>query len=336
MTFKVGVTRDLLTVSGTPAFGERALAELSANPAITWEWLPHEIAEITPDIAAGYDGLHINIPRVSAASVGRDDCRVRIIARNGVGFDSVDLEACTGRGIVVTNTPVAVRRPVAVATLTLLFALAGRLFKKNEIVRQGRWNDRTSYMGQGLTCRTLGLVGAGGVGQEIMGLARPFFARMIAADPWVEAGAIHRLGAEVMGLETVMAQSDFVVVCCLLDATTRNLIDDSCFARMKRSAYLINVGRGPIVDERALIRALQANRIAGAGLDVTEIEPIQPDNPLLGMENVIITPHALCWTDECFHDIAATALRSIVDVSLGQRPPHVVNPQVYERGIERR
>lgn len=332
MTFKVGVTRDLLTAAGTPAFGDRAFRELNANPAIAWEWLPEDVPEITPDIAARYDGLHVNIPRVTAASVGRADCRVRIIARNGVGYDAVDLDACSRRGIVVTNTPIAVRRPVAVATLTLIFALAGRLLKKNEIVRQNRWNARTSYMGQGLTSRTLGVVGAGGVGQEILRVARPFFGRMIAADPFADPAKIRDLGADIRPLDTVMAEADFVVVACLLDDSTRHLIDAGRLARMKPTAYFVNVGRGPIVEELALIRTLQGGRIAGAGLDVTYNEPIEPDNPLLAMENVIITPHALCWTDECFHDIAATALRSIVDLSLGRRPAHVVNPAAYEGG----
>lgn len=325
MTFKVGITRDLLTAAGVPAFGDRALDELAANPAIAWEWLPEDVPEITPDIAARYDALHVNIPRVTAASVGRGDCRVKIIARNGVGYDSVALDACTRAGIVVTNTPVAVRRPVAVATLTLIFALAGRLLKKNEIVRQGRWNDRTSYMGQGLTTRTLGLIGAGGVGQEILRVAQPFFVRMIAADPYADPARIGALGAGIVPLEQLMAEADFVVVCCLLNEETRHLVNAAALARMRPTAYLVNVGRGPIVDETALIAALAEGRIAGAGLDVTNVEPIEPGNPLLAMDNVIVTPHALCWTDECFHDIAATALRSIVDVSLGRRPAHVVN-----------
>ena len=134
-------------------------------------------------------------------------------------------------------------------------------------------------------------------------------------------------GAELVPLDRLMRESDFVVVCCILDETTRGLINDACFAAMKPTAYFINVARGPIVDEPALIRALQVRQIAGAGLDVTTIEPIEPDNALLAMDNVIITPHALCWTDECFHDIAATGLQSLVDVAQGRRPKHVVNPE---------
>jgi D-3-phosphoglycerate dehydrogenase len=331
MTFRVGVTRDLRTVDGEPCFGRRAFDVLKANADIKWEWLSEDPKEVTPDIAARYDGLHLNLPRVTPASLARSDCRLKVIARHGVGFDTVDLDAATARGIVVTNTPLAVRRPVAVATLTLIFALAGRLFKKHELVQTGRWNDRMNYMGQGLTGRTLGLVGAGGIGQEILKLARPFFARMLVADPYAEVEAVRALGAEVGPLDAVMREADFVVVCCLLNDETRHLIDAEKLALMKPTAYYINVGRGPIHDERALADVVLGGRIAGAGLDVTEREPLEPESPLLGLENVIVTPHALCWTDECFHDIAATALQSVVDVSLGKRPIHVVNPEVYER-----
>jgi D-3-phosphoglycerate dehydrogenase len=327
--FKVGVSRDLLTAAGVPCFDARAFGVLEANPGLSWEWLPEDLTEITPEVAARYDGLHVNLPKVTAASVGRSDCRLKIVARNGVGFDSVDVDALTRKGIVLTNTPVAVRRPVAVATLTMLFALAGQLLKKNELSHTGRWNDRTDYMGQGLTTRTLGLVGAGGIGQEILRLARPFFARMIVADPYAGRETVAALGADLVPLDDVMRASDFVVVCCLLNAETHHLINAAKFALMKPTAYFLNMGRGPITDEKALIQALRERRISGAGLDVTEKEPIEPDNPLLAMDNVIITPHALCWTDECFREIAETALRSIVDVSLGRRPAHVVNPAVY-------
>jgi phosphoglycerate dehydrogenase-like enzyme len=322
--FKLGITRDLLTAKGEPCFDPRAFDILKANPAIVWEWLPAELSEITPDIMARYDGLHINLPRVTSASVSGADLRVKIIARNGVGYDSVDVAACHARGVTVTNTPLAIRRPVAVATLTMIFALSGHLLKKNELSRTGRWNARTDFMGQGLTTRTLGVVGAGGIGQELLQLARPFFKTMIAADPAVEPAVLTGLGASLLPLDDVMRQADFVVVCAALTPATRHLISAALLALMKPTAYFFNMGRGPITDEAALIAALQSGRIAGAGLDVTEQEPIAPDNPLLQMDNVIVTPHALCWTDECFRDIAETALRSIVDVSLGKTPKHVV------------
>lgn len=330
MTFKVGVTRDLMMANGEPCFAPSAFDELKKGGAdISWEWLPTVVDEITPDIMATYDGLHVNLPRVTRASVS-GNCRVQIIARNGVGYDSVDVAALAEKGIVVTNTPVAVRRPVAVATLTLIFALAGRLFAKDRLVRTGRWNNRVDHMGTGLTSRTLGLVGAGSIGQEIARLAKPFFGRIIAADPYVGDAAVAAAGATKVPFDAVMSESDFIVVCCLLTPETRHLINTRALGLMKPTAFYLNVGRGPIHDEAALIAALQDGRIAGAGLDVTEVEPISPDNPLIGMDNVIITPHALCWTDECFEDIARTALRSIADMAAGRRPVHVVDPTAWE------
>jgi len=330
MTFLVGVTRDLRRADGTPCFAPRAFDELSAHPDIRWEWVPEDVSEITPDIVARYDALHLNLPRVTAATLSRDDCRVRILARNGVGFDTVDLEAATRKGIVVTNAPIAVRRPVAVSALTMIFALAGRLLKKNELVRAGRWNDRTSYMGQGLTTRTLGVIGAGSIGVELLKLARPFFGGMIATDPYVDPARVADAGARLVPLDDLMREADYVVVACLLTDETHHLLNETRLRLMKPTAYLVNMARGPIVDEAALARVLADGAILGAGLDVTEQEPIEPTSPLLAMENVIITAHALCWTDECFYDIAASALRSIADVAAGKRPRHVVNPAVYD------
>jgi len=326
MRFRLGLTRDLLTPSGEPSFGAAALGELAANPDIDWEYLPAGIDEITPDLAAAYDGLYVNAPRVTTASVARADRRVRIVARHGVGYDSVDVDALAARGVVVTNTPVAVRRPVAVASLTLIFALAGRLFEKDWLTRSGRWHERTGHMGLGLTSRTLGVVGAGGIGRELLALARPFGWRMLAADPYVERPVLEALGAELVPLEELLARSDFVVAACPLNADTRHLMNAQRFARMKPSAFFVNMARGPVADEAALIEALRAGTIAGAGLDVFEQEPVDPANPLLSMSQVIVTPHALCWTDECFDAIAREGLGCVVDFSLGRTPRSVVQP----------
>ena len=320
MPFRVGVTSDLKTASGEPCFNPAAFDELKANPEIEWEWIEAG-AEITATQAEEYDALHVNLPRVTAESVATDTLRLKIVARNGVGYDTVDVGALAAKGVLTTNTPFAIRRPVAVAALTHAFALTGKLITKDRLVRAGRWNERVEHMGVGLTTRTLGVIGAGGIGRELMGLARPFFREMIYADP-IEAPVD---GARQTSLETLLAEADVIVVACLLTEETRHLIDAAAFARMKPTAFFINMARGPIHDEAALIDALQSGQIAGAGLDVTEEEPIAEDSPLLTMENTIITAHSLCWTDECFEDIARTALRSIVDVSLGNRPQHVVD-----------
>ncbi len=226
--------------------------------------------------------------------------------------------------MIVTNTPVAVRRPVAVAALTFILALAGKLLDKDRLTRAGRWHERTSHMGQGLTTRTLGVIGGGGIGRELLALARPFGWKMRVADPYVDAAAMQALGAERVPLERLLRDSDFVVATVLLNQETRHLMNAERFAQMKRSAYFINLSRGPIVDEPALIAALRNGTIAGAGLDVFEQEPVAPDNPLLTMDNVLVTPHALCWTDECFDAIAREGLGCMVDFANGRTPKSVV------------
>ena len=322
--FRVGLTRDILTPKGEPSFGNGPLVLLNDDARIEWEFLPESVDEITPDIMARYDGLYVNSPRVTAASVARADRRVKIVARHGVGYDSVDVPALAARGMIATNTPVAVRRPVAVAALTFIFALAGRLVQKDRLTRTGRWSERTGHMGLGLTTRTLGVIGAGGIGRELLALARPFGWKMLTADPYVDPKAVAALGADNVPLERLLEASDFVVATVLLNRATHHLMNAQRFALMKRSAFFINLSRGGIADEPALIAALHSGTIAGAGIDVFEQEPVAPDNPLLGMDNVLVTPHALCWTDECFDAIAREGLSCIVDFANGRAPKSVI------------
>jgi phosphoglycerate dehydrogenase-like enzyme len=329
-TFRVGLTRDILNARGEPAFGRAALEILESAEAIDWNYLPVVVPEITADHAAQYDALYVNTPRVPAAAAARADCRLRVVARHGVGYDSVDVAAMTRAGILVTHTPSSMPRPVATVALTFVLALAGKLFLKDRLTREGRWHERMDHMGMGLTGRTLGVVGAGRIGKELLRMARVFDLRLLAADPHVNSIELGYLGARKVDLDTLLREADFVVTCCLLDDTTRHVIGARQFALMKSDAHFINVARGPVVDEKALIEALRARRIAGAALDVFEQEPVAADNPLLTMDNVILTPHSLCWTDECFHNMAATGLASIVDV-LERRPPEfIVNRAVLD------
>jgi D-3-phosphoglycerate dehydrogenase len=329
--FKVGLTRDLLTASGQPSFGTKPLEILAAaKDALQWEYLTESLTEVTPDLAARYDAIYVNSPKVTAASVARSDSRLQLIARHGVGYDSVDVPAMTRAGVLVTNTPIAVRRPVATMAITYVLALAQKMLIKDHLTRSGKWTQRNEHMGQGLTGKTLGIVGAGGTGQELLKLVRGFEMRLLAADPYADAGKIESLGAKLVPLPTLLRESDFVVAMTLLNDETRHLIGAEALAQMKPTAYLINVARGPVVDEPALIKALESKRIAGAGLDVFEQEPIATDNPLLKMENVIVSPHALCWTDECFNAIATDGLTSLVDVARGKRPAYLVNPDALK------
>jgi phosphoglycerate dehydrogenase-like enzyme len=327
---RVGLTRDILDSRGEPAFGRAALEILDRDPNLEWEYLPAVVSEIDAELTAQYDALYVNIARVPAAAVERADCRLRVVARHGVGYDSVDVAAMTRAGVLVTNTPTSMPRPVATTALTFVLALAGKLFLKDRLTRSGRWHERMDNMGLGLSGRTLGVVGAGGIGKELLRMARVFDLKLLATDPVANDVELGYIGARKVDLDTLMRESDFVVVCCLLNEHTRHLIGAEALAKMKPTSYLINVARGPIVDEKALIDVLQKHRIAGAALDVFEQEPIDPENPLLTMDNVIVTPHSLCWTDECFHNMASTGLRSIVDALNGRIPEFLVNRAVLQ------
>jgi D-3-phosphoglycerate dehydrogenase len=325
MAFRVGVTRDLFDQRGEPTFGREPLSLLNT---LDWAKLPTGLRAITAEHAAAYDALYVNSLKVEAGVVETPNLRLKLVSRHGVGYDSVDVPAMTRAGVLVSNTPNAVPRPVATIALTFILALSPRLFVKDRLTREGRWAERVEHMGTGLTGRTLGVVGAGGIGKELLRMARVFDLRRLAADPHVDSRTMSEFGAEKVALDELMAKSDFVVVACLLNDETRHLIGARQLARMKPTAYLINVARGPIVDERALYETLTARRIAGAGLDVFEEEPTPPSNPILKLDNVIVTPHALAWTDELFSNIARTAIGAILAVAAGRRPQYVVNPDV--------
>jgi phosphoglycerate dehydrogenase-like enzyme len=184
---------------------------------------------------------------------------------------------------------------------------------------------RGEHMGFGLVGRTLGSIGIGNIGSELFRLARPFDMRFIAHDPYVDAKHFAELGVEPVGLEDVFRRADIVSVSCPLSDATRRLVNAERLALMKPTAFLINTARGPIVDQEALTAALRERRIAGAGLDVLEQEPPDPNDPILKLDNVILTPHALCWTDQCFAGIGAADVKAVIDIQHGREPRLVVN-----------
>jgi D-3-phosphoglycerate dehydrogenase len=327
--FRVGLSRDFLGPDGKIGYGDIGLGLLEAAPGVRWDMMEGDAAELRPEHVRDYDALLLLGRRVTAATLEGVE-RLAVIARFGVGYDNVDVEACARRGVLVTITPDGVRRPVAATVLTLVLALAHKLFVKDRLVRAGRWGEKLAHMGTGLTGRTLGLIGLGNIGREVVSLFRPLEMRVLAADPQVSAAQAAASGAEPTDLETLFRESDFVAVCCALTPQTRGLVSRERLALMKPTAYLVNVARGPIVDQRALTDALRTRRIAGAGLDVFEEEPTRPDDPLLGLDNVILSPHALCWTDECFRGIGRSACTSILDVAAGRAPAHVVSRAALE------
>jgi D-3-phosphoglycerate dehydrogenase len=323
--FRVALTRDFLDAGGEVALPADTFAALDRTPGVSWEYLPQDVPEITPDVAARYDAILTLRPRYSAASVARADRRLALIARFGVGYDRIDVDACTRAGVLVTITPDGIRRPIAQAVLTLLLALAGQLLPKDRATRAGSWDRAGGGLGRGVTGRTLGLVGLGNIGRDVVRLVAPFEMRILAHDPYAREDGLPP-GVVLVDLDALLGESDFVSLNCPLTPETRHLIGAPALARMRPTAYLINTARGPIVDERALYEALAAGRIAGAGLDVFEQEPTPEDNPILALPNVVVSPHALGWTDESVRGNGAGACAAIIALSRGETPRHVVNP----------
>ena len=329
--FKIGLTKDFIGPSGALVFDPAALDLLkAAAPLVEYEIMPDYAAEVTPEQAAAYDALVVLVPRVTAATLAGPDLRAKAICRFGVGYDSVDVEACTRAGVVLTITPDGVRRPMATVILTFILALAQNLLIKDQLTKSGRWHERAAFMGTGLTGKTVGSIGFGNIARDAFRLLRPLDMRHIAYDPAFDDAAAAELDVRAVGLDTVLADSDFVCVNCPLSPATRNLISTRELALMRPGSYLINTARGPIVDEAALYAALVEGRIAGAALDVFAQEPTPADNPLLALDNVIATPHSLGWTDECFRGMAEAAFRSALAVAGARQPSGIVNRAVLE------
>jgi D-3-phosphoglycerate dehydrogenase len=327
--FRVGVTRDFLKPDGTLGFGDIGLSLLDAAPNVEWEFIAEHHAELLPRDIAPYDGLLLLAPKVTAATL-EGAGRLSVVARFGVGYDNVDVEACTKHGVMLTIAPDGVRRPVAAAVMTFLLALSHKLLIKDRLTRDGRWADKLDNMGMGVTGRTLGIVGLGNIGREVLALAEPFGMRHLAFDPHISTQQVAGQRVELVALEELLKQSDYVAICCALTKETHHLINESRLRCMKPTAYLINVARGPVVDQQALTRALEDKWIQGAGLDVFEQEPIDPNDPLLKLENVILAPHGICWTDECFLNNGKSACQSLLDVAAGRVPKNVVNRAVFD------
>jgi phosphoglycerate dehydrogenase-like enzyme len=325
--YRVALSRDFIKPDGSPAYPMFDLSPLDAQN-IDYQFLQCS-DEIDASEIADYDALILLGHKFTANSVPNNG-RLAVIARFGVGFDTVDVPACTANHIALVITPDGVRRPVAVSVMTFILALSSKLMQKDRMTRQGPdgWAKRSDYMGEGLVGKTLGVLGIGNIGAEIFRVARPFDFKFIAYDPYADQNAVKELGIELVSLEDLFRRSDFLSVNCPLNEQTRHVVNAQNLALMKSTAYVINTARGPVVDEAALTQALREGKIAGAGLDVFEQEPTSADNPLFQLDNVIVAPHALCWTDECFAGNGAADVRAVLAVMQGQTPVGIVNKAI--------
>jgi D-3-phosphoglycerate dehydrogenase / 2-oxoglutarate reductase len=256
--------------------------------------------------------------------------KCRIIARYGIGVDTIDLEAATRAGIIVTNNPTYCIEEVAEHTMALILACARKVALYDRLVRGGRWEVPPGKPMFRLSGRTLGLVGFGNIGRQVALRAGSFGMRILYFDPIVAKGQPGAPGKSV-ALPDLLRESDFVSLHPPLTPETRRMIGDDALSRMKPTAFLINCSRGPVVDTEALVRALDAKKIAGCALDTTDPEPLPDPHPLRGRENVIITPHVAWYSEQALVGLQAGAPGEVRRVLTGEWPLNVVNRDVKGR-----
>ena len=329
--FRIALSGSFQTDNGEPVFPMFDLSPLVNDPDIEFDYVSGVEGRMTAQSLEDFDALILLLETFDADSIPLSG-RLSLVARFGVGYDTVDVEACTAAGIAVGITPDGVRRPVATSILTFILALSGKLMLKDALVRGGpaSFTQRSNHMGTGLVGRTLGSIGLGNIGAEVFRLCKPLDMRFIAYDPYIEPSSARELNVELTDLDTVFRDSDFLSVNIPLSDETYNLINEARLNMMKPNAYLINTSRGAVVDQDALVNALKTGIIAGAGLDVFDPEPPNADDPLLSLDNVILTPHALCWTDQCFAGIGAQDLDHVFSIKRGVHPSVLVNPKVID------
>jgi phosphoglycerate dehydrogenase-like enzyme len=278
-------------------------------------------------VLPGYDAVLASVETYSAEVFSSPaTSQLKIISRWGVGYDAVDLAAATANGIVVTNTPGFLDEAVADYTFALLLALARRIPEGNLAVRNGHWQ---AHWGCDVAGKTLGLIGCGRIARAVATRAAGFKMRLLAHDPAPNPEA-QKLGIAFVPLDDLLAQSDFISLHAALTPVSRGLVGEAQLRRMKPSALLINAGRGALLDEAALTRALRENWIAGAALDVFCEEPLPPDHPFRSTLNLLLTPHQASFARDTGARVSETAAQAILDAMHGRQPRFVVNPEVLK------
>lgn len=254
--------------------------------------------------------------------------KCKVVSRYGVGVDSVDLKAATDLGIIVANVPDYCMDEVSNQTLSMILTLARKTAFFDQRVKSGHWDFRSGIPMYRTRGKTLGLIGCGKIGLEVAQKFSSFGVKVIVFDPYLDKAPE---AIELTDFDTVLKQSDFISIHCPLNESTRHLIGEPEFGKMEKKPIIINTSRGPIIDEKALIQALINGQISGAGLDVLEKEPPDSQNPLLKMENVILSPHIGFYSEESISELKRRAAENISAVLLGKLPRSVVNLDVLKK-----
>jgi phosphoglycerate dehydrogenase-like enzyme len=344
-TFRVAFTGDFLNEQGTSAYGDLNLGPLEKAPNVRFQFLMEQAPkagdaaywsrfyslEVTPTEIGDADGLVVLRPWVKRPTIAAGAKELVVIGRSGAGYDKIDVNACTEHDVALFNAPLALNHSTGSSALMFMLALAKKLPQQQRVTRAGRWDLQATVMGSEIQGRTLGIVGLGHSGRELARLAAPFEMRVLAYSPHADPDQAAALGVLLTPLEEVLRESDFVSLHARLNPDNHRLIGREQLALMKPTAFFINVARGELLDQPALVDALRASKIAGAALDVYQREPLGVDDPLLELDNVILTPHWSASTTDVFAATSRAMTEGMLRASRGEVPENVVNREVLCR-----
>lgn len=329
--FRIALTGDFYDPAGHLQFPDIGLDALRDVRGITVSALPEVRTDIGADQLAGVNGVIVLKPRVTRETLANAE-QLLAVGRFGVGYDNIDVPACTAADVVFFIAKGAVDRPVAEATVGWMLALTHHVRVKDRLVREARWNDRSHFMGCELRGRTVGVIGFGGIGRALVRLLAGFDMKTpLVFDPYIDTATAEQWAVRKVSLAELMSEADFVSVHCPLTDETRNLLTARELALMKPTAYLLNTARGGIVEEDALYDTLAEGRIAGAAIDCFVGEPLTKPPRFAALDNVLLAPHAIAWTNELFRDNGRTVFRAMSDLCAGRQPQGVINPEVFAR-----
>ena len=301
----------------------QVLEEIDAELIVAESGTEAEFIDLAPQV----DGiltcwLHVTTAVVEAAQ------KCKVIGRCGIGLDNIDVETATALGMVVTNVPAYCIDEVSDHTMALLLACARKINLLDRTIKNGNWTRDVGPSMRRIRGQKLGIVGFGRIGKAIVPKAQAFGLEVLVYSPRATPQIADAHGVRLVDFPELLAESDFITIHAPLNTETEGIFNEEAFRRMKPTAYVLNTSRGGIIETDALYRALTTGEIAGAGLDVLAEEPPQPDEPLLALDNAILTPHAAFTSEESIYDLEVTAAAEVARVLTGQMPESVVNPEV--------
>ncbi|MBX3086284.1 MAG: dehydrogenase [Anaerolineae bacterium] len=318
-------------IADVPNIQHHFITDLAPQPNDPGYWSRFYSLEVTPAHIRDIDMLVVLRPWIKPSTFAEGAGNLTVIARAGAGYDKIDVAACTANDVAVFNSPDSLTHSTATSALMFMLALVKRLPEQERLARTGRWDLQSQYVGRELRAHKLGIIGLGRSGRELVRLLAPFEMQIMAYSPQADPAQAAALGVELTSLERVMRESDIVSVHSNLTAAKHKMITAAHLAMMKPSAYFVNVARGELVDQDALVKILQERRIAGAALDVFEHEPLPVTDPLIALDNVILTPHWSPATRDVKNLTSEVIFGGMRKVARGDVPDNILNPDVLDR-----